>query len=370
MKKEELKINGHTIIYKVKVGSHAYGTNVEGSDEDIKGIFIQSPESVLEDGYLPQIDVSKDEVYYEIGRFVDLVVGGNPTMLEVLYAPEDTILYWSEEMIDLIAYRYELITKQLRWSFGGYAIDQIKKAAGLDKKMNWEDERKVRKNVLDFCYITEVVDVIEGYHPGGSFPIKEFLDYYNINQEQLGLTAIDHFRYCYNVFLDFDQQYDYKGIVSDLDKSNDVSLSSIPKGQERIGIMYFNKDGYSVHCKEYASYEQWLRERNTQRYIDVEGHGQRIDGKNMLHCIRLLETVTEIAENKGLNVRRPNAEYLISIRKGKVSLEEIIKSAQEKIDNLDQLFKNSNLPEKADKEFFKDLVIKIRKKFYKKNKNN
>lgn len=28
------------IIYEIIVGSHAYGTNIEGSDKDIKGIYI------------------------------------------------------------------------------------------------------------------------------------------------------------------------------------------------------------------------------------------------------------------------------------------------------------------------------------------
>lgn len=366
-----MEIKGHEIIFKAKVGSHAYGTNIEGSDEDFKGIFIQSPESVLEDGYLPQIEVSKDEVYYEIGRFVDLCVRGNPTMLELLFAPRDTVQYFTDYFMILADHRKELLSKQLKYSFGGYAIDQIKKAAGLDKKMNWEDERKIRKDVLDFCY---VIDVSDEYNPNniGSKPVKDWLKEIRVKQEQVGLSAIDHFRYTYNVFIDYgdNKEIEYKGIVRDLNKSNDISLSFIPKDEWRMAIMYFNKDGYSVHCKEYASYETWLKERNVQRYVDIEGHGQRIDGKNMLHCVRLLETAEQIAKEGKLVVRRPNAKYLISIRKGQVSLEEIIKNAQSKIDNLDSLFQNSNLPEKSNGGLFKEIVKNIRKKFYEKNKNS
>ncbi len=43
------------IIFKALVGSHSYGTNIEGSDKDFKGIFIQSPEDCLEKGYCQQI---------------------------------------------------------------------------------------------------------------------------------------------------------------------------------------------------------------------------------------------------------------------------------------------------------------------------
>ena len=35
------------IIYKVKVGSHAYGTNIPESDEDFKMVYLQKPEEVL-----------------------------------------------------------------------------------------------------------------------------------------------------------------------------------------------------------------------------------------------------------------------------------------------------------------------------------
>lgn len=368
--KEQIK--GHKLIFKVLVGSHAYGTNVEGSDEDIKGIYIQSPEDVLESGYLEQINVSKDETYYELGRFINLCVAGNPTMLEILFAPIDTILYIDRDYIyPLWLHKDKLLSKQLRWSFGGYAIDQIKKASGLDKKMNWEDERKIRKTVLDFCYVTEVNETLfgeGGYYPGGSFTLNEFLDHYNLKQEQIGLTTLEHFRYTYNMFLDAeDGKLGYKGVVSDKDKANDISLSaSVPANEHRIGVLYFNKDGYSVHCKEYASYETWLKERNEQRYIDVEGHGQRIDGKNMLHCTRLLDVATEIALNKELKVRRPNRDYLISIRKGKVSLEELLANSNKKISELDELFNKSGLPDKADKEFWKNLVIELRRKEYKK----
>ena len=60
-----MEIRGNKIIFKALVGSHSYGTNIEGSDMDYKGVFIQRPEDVLEFGYTEQIDVTKDEVHSE-----------------------------------------------------------------------------------------------------------------------------------------------------------------------------------------------------------------------------------------------------------------------------------------------------------------
>lgn len=55
---------GIDIIFRCIVGSHAYGTNVEGSDIDEKFIYIQTPEDVLNNGYREQETINKDCVGY------------------------------------------------------------------------------------------------------------------------------------------------------------------------------------------------------------------------------------------------------------------------------------------------------------------
>jgi hypothetical protein len=77
----------------------------------------------------------------------------------------------------------------------------------------------------------------------------------------------------------------FKGIV--LDDSNAVRLSVVPKDMLASAIVYYNKDSYSMHCKDYKEYQTWLETRNTQRYVDIQGHHQQIDGKNLLHCRRI-----------------------------------------------------------------------------------
>lgn len=42
--------------------------------------------------YKEQINIDKDTCLYEIRRFLQLLCSGNPTMLELLYIPEDCIL--------------------------------------------------------------------------------------------------------------------------------------------------------------------------------------------------------------------------------------------------------------------------------------
>jgi len=72
----------------------------------------------------------------------------------------------------------------------------------------------------------------------------------------------------------------------------------------------------------------------------------------------------EIAEGKGIIVRRPNAQELISIRKGEVDLQTLIDHVEKEIVEVDKLFKNSNLPNSVDDTFITNLIVKIRKKSY------
>lgn len=348
------------IVFKAVVGSHAHGTNIEGSDTDIKGIYIQSPESVLEHGYQEQVTITDDEVYYELKRVAELCCTGNPTMLELLYSPLDCILYKDPIIDGLLEKRDDFLSKSCKYSFGGYAIAQIQKASGLDKKMNWEKDKTERKTILDFCYILT---------PAGSTPLKHWLGIQRGNEcdeKNYGVAKVNNAKDVYYIYYN-DKDLGYKGLVSNEETSQDLNLSSIPYSEVlKYKVLVYNKDGYSAHCKDYKEYSDWLKNRNTQRYVDIERHNQKIDGKNMLHCIRLITMGKEIAEGKGLIVRRPEAKYLISIRKGEVNLQELLLQAENLKKEMDSLFLKSTLQDKVDRGYFLKLVTTIRKEYYKK----
>lgn len=347
------------IIFKAVVGSHAYSTNIEGSDFDIKGIYIQDPISVLNEGYREQYSVNKDETYYEIRRFLELCATGNPTILELLYSPEDCIIFKDPIFDQILEHRDKFLTKSCKHSFGGYAYSQIVKAKGLNKKMNWEKSKVERKTILDFCYILT---------PRGSEGLKGWLDMQRGRaafQENYGVSKIPNCRDMYYLYFKNKPDLEYHGICNPEESSNELRLSSIPFEEMMNGIsMSYNKDGFSEHCKDYKSYQTWLKERNVQRYVDVEEHGQQIDGKNLLHCYRLIEVGIEIAKLKTINVRRPNAEFLVEIRKGKHNLEELLAKTTTMLDDLHASFETSDLPDSCDRGFFLHLVIQIRKEYY------
>jgi len=373
-------------------GSQAYGTNLPTSDEDFSGVYIQSKDDIFGTKYKEQINDDKnDTVFYEVRRFLELVASNNPTILELMNTPEDCVIYKHPLYELILEHKNEFITKVCAKSFGGYAIQQIKKAKGQNKKQNWEKDKVTRKDVLDFVY------VIEGEK---SIPWKVWNSDKKYEEKFIGVVNVSNARDVYSIFFDkvayacfsdempqefreFQKQtqinkgeplgFGYKGLVktgegANAAESNQLRLSSIPKGETPICTITYNKDGYTQHCNDYKSYETWLSQRNEQRWVDVESHGQKIDGKNMMHCRRLLEMAREIGEGKGIIVRRPNREELISIRKGEIDLQTLIDRAEIDILEIDEIFKNSNLPESVDQSLVNNLLVKIRNQFYKSEK--
>lgn len=353
-------------VFECIVGSHAYGTNIETSDIDIKGCYQQPNSDILGLKYQEQLNPDKDTTYYEIRRFIELAGSANPTILEMLFVDPKFIKISLPQFKPLLDNKKIFLTKQCANSFGGYAVAQIKKAKGLNKKMNWEKEKTIRKTPIDFCYIQ---------YSQGAVPLSIYLKTDKLLSNCCGLAAITHMPNCYYLYYDYSKQYahetnrpdyhgykgfEYKGIC--FEDSNDIRLSSIPKEQigQSLGIVYYNKDAYSIHCKEYNQYQEWLENRNTQRYTDTQEHNQQIDGKNLMHCMRLINCALEIGQTGNLTVFRPEAQELLKIRKGDCVLDDVIKEAEEKLLLIDEVFKTSDLSDSVDLDTKHELLLKCR----------
>lgn len=345
----DLKEN-NLIILECLSGSKAYGLDTPTSDTDIKGVFILPKKDYYGLDYIPQISNStNDIVYYEFGRFMELLSVNNPNILELLNTPKDSI-FIKHPIFDEIDSSL-ILSKLCKNTFGKFAISQIKKAKGLKKKIvNPID--KERKSVLSFCFV---------HHNQGSIPLIKFLEKNNLKQENCGLINIAHMK---NVFALFHgENLGYKGIIKD-NNSNDISLSSIPKEEKEIALLYFNKDGYSTYCKEYKEYWDWVENRNEERYQNTKSHGKNYDSKNMMHTFRLLEMAIEIAIEKRINVKRTNRNYLLDIKAGKFEYDDLVNKANQLQNEMEKAFANSDLMDKPDREKINDLTYTLRELLY------
>ncbi|MEM1324668.1 MAG: nucleotidyltransferase domain-containing protein [Bacteroidota bacterium] len=347
---EQLR-QGEILLMECVSGSKAYGLDTPQSDTDIKGVFLLPKPDFYALDYIPQVsDANNDQVYYELGRFMELLAVNNPNILELLNTPPQFVRYRSPtlEQIDT----RKILSKKCKDTFGKFALSQIKKAKGLNKKIV-NPMPKERKTPLDFCYVN---------HQSGAMPLRRFLAQNNWEQSDCGLTNIPHMKNIYGLY--HAKNSTYVGIIKNK-KSNDVLLSSIPKGESQAALLYFNKYGYSTYCKDYREYWAWVEKRNEARYATTISDGRNYDAKNMMHTFRLLGMAIEIAREQQINVyRSKDRSFLLQVKSGVFSYEELLTIARQQQFILESAFEKSDLPELPDVAYIKRLAYEIRAHFY------
>lgn len=421
---EDIKNSGR-LIYQYIRGSHAYGLNIETSDVDTGGVYITTNNVLLglRSNYCEQIaDKKNDNVWYEVGRFLELLMNSNPNMLEALFVPERCILYKHPVMDYILENRHKFLTKKAFNALVGYSIEQIRKARGLNKKI--VKPIKERKTPIDFCYT---------FKGQGSEPVTKFLERNGLKQIYCGLVHVDNMDQAYSIFYDWGQHIHmewktaeefaefmmtdegdkfietvnkfntdlayilrpnvvwgkeanrtynvarwialyneeikpsgYHGIQKEDGSSNDVHLDSVVKGEKPIFHLLYNKNGYASHCREYKDYKDWEKNRNQSRY--ESNLDKNYDSKNIMHCVRLIQMGIELAKTGELNIDRSvmgDREFLLDIRNHKYEYDYLIDYCEKKKIEMDEAIKTTSLPDEIDKDFVNELLLKVRHEFKK-----
>ncbi|MBP5504462.1 MAG: nucleotidyltransferase domain-containing protein [Bacteroidales bacterium] len=383
------------LIYEYIRGSHCHGINTPQSDVDHGGVFLAPLEQILGLGldYTPLVESAKsDDVWYELTRFFQLLLKSNPTILESLFIPDRCVIYESNIIKEIKSHRDMFLTKQCFNPFGGYAVSQIKKARGLQKKI--VNPMTERLTPLEFCYT---------FYKQGSTEIKYWLEVRGLYPNYCGLTSINNMRGVYGCYYDFGKHFKDFGIsfdslsehrqlfsflkgfwrVNDItdyekwfqnnsvvrgysgilrnDDSNQLSLSSISKGEIPICNLAYNADGYTSHCIKYNEYQDWVKNRNPIRY--ESNLDKNYDSKNMCECFRLMQMCIEIARGDGLICDRTgiDRDFLLNIRAHKFEYDELMHIVEDKKVEMDAAIASSTLPDKVDSDFLNNLLLKIRR---------
>lgn len=117
---------GSNILFLTVGGTHAYGTNVEGSDIDIRGM-AGSPEILGFNHFEQAIDNRTDTVIYAVNKFVSLLAQGNPNIIELLGNDPELYVNMTPEGQMLLDNKELFLTRRVAYSYGGFANDQLRR---------------------------------------------------------------------------------------------------------------------------------------------------------------------------------------------------------------------------------------------------
>ena len=147
---------GKHVILLGLAGSYAYGTNIEGSDIDIRGITLNQKSDLIGLTQFEQyVDDNTDTVIYAFNKMVNLLLSCNPNTIVLLGLSPDNYLYLNDIGKMLLDNKRLFLSKRAIQSFGGYADAQLRRlqnALARDTFPQSEKEQHIFNSVKNAMY--------------------------------------------------------------------------------------------------------------------------------------------------------------------------------------------------------------------------
>lgn len=259
---------GNNIILLTLGGSHAYGTNIETSDLDIRGVALNKPSELLGLSHFENfLNKETDTTIYSFNEMIKLLLNVNPNIIEMLGCNDEHYLYLSNEGRQLRENVDLFLTQKAVNSFGGYANQQLRRlqnALARDNYPQSEKEQHIMNSIINQMHTFET-----RYQP--EFGMKLYLDD-SIKED-----------FDKEIFIDINLKHyplrDYHGIYSE--------MHNVVKDYGKLN--HRNKKKDDLHLN-----------------------------KHSMHLVRLYLMATEILSGEGIHTNRVgrDLELLMQIRNG------------------------------------------------------
>lgn len=302
-------------------GSHAYGTNNETSDLDIRGCYLNPGKEILLGKDSEQVDdCYTDTVVYSFKKIIGLLSNCNPNVIEILGLKPEHYLYVNDIGQELIDNRKFFLSRKAINSFGGYANQQLYR---LSQKCN---------NVLSQSELEEHI-----CRTMNSMKESFIGKYSDFPQDGISL------------YTDKALQENY-----DTEIFMDIHLTHYPVRDYKCMWNEFNN-----MVKSYAK----IGGRNSNA---IE-HGKV--GKHMMHLVRIYYMCFDILEREEIiTYREKEHELLMDIRNGKFLNENGLPSEDfmDMVRDLEKRFEydklNTSLPELPNYDLIDEFTMDVNKR--------
>ena len=310
--KEDERFTNKRLALLTYGGSHAYGTNNKGSDIDLRGIYLPTKQEILSMTYeeKPFTDKITDTVIYPLKQIVELLCNCNPNTIEILGTREEDIFAINDIGKILRENAYVFLSQKAYDSFNGYAVSQLRRlqnAIARDSLAQPDKEEHILQS------IKRRMDTFE-------------ISYKDICDGELNLYIDDTDR----------EGYDKEIYI-------DINLKNYPLRDLRSMLGEMNET-----IKQYGK----LNHRNNKK---DEPHLY----KHAMHLIRLMMMGIDILEGKGINTYRKEKDFLLDIRHGKYSFDEIFEITNEYDRKFREAKNHTDLPKYVDMNKVNELIAEI-----------
>lgn len=309
---------GRHVILLGLSGSYSYGTNIETSDIDIRGITLNQKSDLIGLTQFEQYsDENTDTVIYAFNKIIALLLSCNPNTIELLGLNPEHYLYLNDAGHMLLDNKRLFLSKRAIQSFGGYADAQLRRlqnALARDSFPQSEKEQHI---------FNSVKNAVHGFN-------SRFKSFENGSVEIYIDDAVNP-EFQKEIFVDVNLKHyplrDYAGMLS--------IMSNVVKDYEKIGKRNKKKD--DLHLNKHA-----------------------------MHLVRLFMMALDILEKGEINTYRTKEhDLLMDIRLGKYQKEDgtfhdsfydILADFEKRLKYASE---NTDLPEEPDMKKVQELVMTI-----------
>lgn len=309
---------GDKIILLGLGGSHAYGTNIETSDVDIRGVALNSKSDLIGmSSFEQRVNEATDTTVYAFNKIIELLLNTNPNTIEMLGLKPEQYLFLSPIGQELLDNKKLFLSKRAIYSFGGYANQQLRRlqnAIARDTLTQTERETHILNTINNMMF-----DIKARYEKFENGAIKLYTD--KAIQEEMDTE----------IFMDINLSHyplrDYKSIWSE--------MNNVARDYSKIGKRNNKKDEFHLN-------------------------------KHCMHLIRLYMMCLDILEKEEINTyREKEHDLLMNIRNGEF-MSETGTMKQEFWDLLNEYEKrfeyakeNTSLPANPDYKKVEEFVISV-----------
>lgn len=314
---------GKNVIIITLGGSHAYGTDNENSDLDIRGCALNSKMQILTNENFEQfVNEETDTTIYAFNKLVSLLSSVNPNTIEMLGNKPEHYFYVHPIGQELIDNAHLFLSKRASYSFGGYATAQLRR---LENKSN----RLVGQEQLENYIYNTLQHVSENFEEKYGIPAGQIRLYIDkaVNPDMVTEIFMDSNLKHYPV-RDYTEMW--------------AELKNVIKSYKNIGA------------------------RNNKA---IE-HNKL--GKHMMHLIRLYMMCLDILENeKIVTYREAEHDLLMDIRNGKFldddkqPIPEFYEMVNDYEKRLEYAKNNTSLPDKPDYKKINEFVASVNERVVK-----